>query len=217
MCIDLSNRCDQLHHCSDKSDELDCDIIRYDHDNYLSSFPPPPSHGQEKLPVEIGFDILQVDEINLQQYTFQVKFDIIVKWQENRFWEMLNLRNDSFKNSLTDEIAKARSLWWIPPIEFDNSQEDRVVLKFDETKGLEVVKQQFTSVPAGLDHLNEARIYKPSKNLLKLRASFKLVLKCEYKLLYYPFDAQHCFIKVLYIKYCFCCKSCRSISLKQTA
>ena len=48
-----------------------------------------------------------------------------------------------------------------------------------------------------LYHLNEARIYKPSENLLKLRASFKLVLKCDYALLYYPFDAQHCFIKVL--------------------
>ena len=168
----------------------------------MDKFPPqPPSANDDgsrkKLKIDIALEIFQIDSVNLQEYSFQAKFDIIVFWHEYRFQNLLNLRGDpnsSHQNSLSDNISEQL---WIPPIEFSNAQGERAFLKYESGKSaIEVVKSQNTSTPASLDSFHEARIFDAAQNKMKLRNGHKLPFSCDFDLNYYPFDVQNCFIKV---------------------
>ena len=168
----------------------------------MAKFPPqPPSDNdggiRKKLKIDVAFEIFQIDSVNLQEYSFQAKFDIMVRWHEYRFQNLLNLRGDpksSHQNSLSDNISKQL---WIPPIEFSNSQGERAFLKYESGKSvIEVVKSQNSSRPAGYDSFHEARIFDPTQNEMKLMNGYKMPFSCNFDLNYFPFDVQNCFIKV---------------------
>ena len=180
--------------------------MSYDPSNYLAKFPPQPPSGDDgtrkELKIDVALEIFQIDSVNLQEYSFKAKFDIIVFWHEYRFQNLLNLRGDpnsSHQNSLSEATSKQL---WIPPIEFSNSQGERAFLKYEGGKSvIEVVRSQNSFMLAGIDSYYEARIFDPTQNKLKLRNSYKMSFTCNFDLDYYPFDIQHCFIKVWNIVY----------------
>ena len=73
QCVDMSQRCNQLPHCEDTSDEVGCDILILK-DGYNARIPPiSPEHCVE---VKISIDILKLVDIKEEDYSIDIQFQI---------------------------------------------------------------------------------------------------------------------------------------------
>ena len=185
-------------------DEKDCRLLDFDRENYQVKYAPRHKNGS-RLQLGVGFEIFEMDKIDLQQLSFELSFDIYLFWNEPRIDRLYNLRKDWYSNKISNIGAKGL---WIPRLEFKNSKERIFVTYDDESSDLWVnMDQGGNSTPAGIDEFNEARIFPVDQSTLVLVKSYKMAFKCDYQLIYYPFDKQHCFIQV-----CVLCFSIQSLS-----
>ena len=63
----MDDRCNQNRDCPDGSDEDNCRFLRLDETKYQKHFPPYPSKrlaSTEKLKIEVGFIILDVEDVS---------------------------------------------------------------------------------------------------------------------------------------------------------
>lgn len=92
------------------------------------------------------------------------------------------------RNLLT---AQERSLIWIPEVMFSNNNlENRLVV--DSKAEMFVNRSQNDPKVSKYSDLNNALIYEGDLNPLVYTRTFSEQFECNFNLLYYPFDIQHC-------------------------
>ena len=195
----MRQRCDQLIHCQDASDEKDCGLLELS-TSYNRKVPPITSENTTSFsPAVVGISIIlmKVVSINEVNHKIQFQFSIEMAWKENRA-KFYNLKQDSSLNSLQDEEI---STLWLPLVIYDNTdQKESTRLSAREadlqwTTTLTVIKEgAFTR--SGLDEAHEKEIFQGRENRLVMTQTYTKEFQCLYLLQRYPFDTQVCKIEM---------------------
>ena len=78
-CVPMSERCDQIPQCKDKSDEKDCQVVSID-ENYNKKIPPFLKSSKAKVNVSMVF--LSINDISEISLTLDIKYTISLDWYE---------------------------------------------------------------------------------------------------------------------------------------
>ena len=185
----MSDRCDGIFQCIDKSDEDECKLITINKQIYDKDYPPRKEEG-DALDVKVKFIIDAIQNVKELHMTFGSKLTLMLEWHDERV-RFSNLKQDDLTNLVGYD--KALNIW-IPPLIFNNTQENKMVV-LDKTASLFVNKRGEPQM-AALSSINEDYFYKGSDNILLYRIDYKLTYSCVFRLERYPFDTQTCQIEV---------------------
>ena len=72
-CISLVNRCNARDDCTDGSDEHKCTLVTMDEEKYRKVFVPKNPSIDSKLNVVVGFDVIDIVEINEPKVIYMEK------------------------------------------------------------------------------------------------------------------------------------------------
>ena len=103
----MDERCDQIIHCEDKSDENECALIVFEksYNKLVSPFTVDyDEDGEEKIdPVKVfvSTSLRNILEISEFSHTIELKFGIMLEWYENRV-QYHNLKRNQDLNVLSD-------------------------------------------------------------------------------------------------------------------
>ena len=111
--LSMNERCDQIVHCKDKSDEEQCALLVFG-DSYNNKVPPFNINNSDNsiIPVKVRVstslrNVLQIAEFS---HTIDLKLGITLKWYENRVLYH-NLKIKEAFNVLSDsEVSSKRSI-----------------------------------------------------------------------------------------------------------
>ena len=198
-CVGMKQRCDQLVHCKDASDEQDCGLLGLE-SSYNRKVPPIISINSTNFSpalVDISIVLMKVVSINEVNHKIQFQFSAELGWRENRALYH-NLKQDTSLNSLTDEeVAKL----WLPLVIYDNTdQKESTRLSAREadlqwTTTVTVTKEgNFTR--SGLEEAHELEIFQGRENRIVMTQTYTKEFQCLYQLQRYPFDTQVCTIEM---------------------
>ena len=123
QCISMAERCDQIVHCRDKSDERECSLLVIE-DSYNKKVPPfnIDKTGNGIIPVRVNIstilkNVIEISEVN---HIIELKFGITLVWYENRV-QYHNLKLKEALNVLSETELEAL---WIPYIEIEKNDDD---------------------------------------------------------------------------------------------
>ena len=128
QCIKMEERCDQIIHCSDDSDEENCYLLVFKkEESYNKKVPPfsidPIDKSVSPVLVNLSISLMNVLEISEFRHTIDFKIEVILKWYENRVFYH-NLKTEEASNVLTDtEVSKI----WVPYVIFQNTDDGEAV------------------------------------------------------------------------------------------
>ena len=176
--------CDQQFNCPDKSDEMSCQNVIINDETYMKDILP--YNHPEELSVEVSIFLLNVNRIALPS-TFDVKFNLILKWKDYRLqYHYLQ------KNNFID--AETRQRIWIPPLIFSNTADNKILYN-DETTVMLIMKEGNFTLNSDRD-LHEYTIFRGDENSIEYLREYHFTFQCHYDLAHFPFDNQVCSIDV---------------------
>ena len=108
----FSSRCNSITDCADKSDEDDCDYLRFS-PNYRNQLVPRNSDGTPHV-VYVNVSIFALPRIDTFRMKYTVDFFLSLRWRDNRL-KFRDLNNRTATNSLSGADLKAI---WSPSISF---------------------------------------------------------------------------------------------------
>lgn len=189
-CIMMDQRCDGVTDCREDdhggSDEHGCDILTIDEVSYRKADAPISSRGK-KVNVTVNLHINKLDDFETIDMTYRIRFEITLRWTDPRL-TFIHLRKDSERNVID---AKTRNRPWIPPLQFSNAANERIVAQrnwFVDKTGEPKISP--------LSVLDETYSYPGLENNLAFQAKYNMIFSCEYQLHCYPFDTQICTLEV---------------------
>ena len=101
----MDQRCDQIVHCKDKSDEDNCKLI-VSENNYNNKVPPFSVNSKDgslvPVKVKVSTSLMKVLAISEFSHTIDLKLGITLKWYDNRVLYH-NLKTEEALNILSDE------------------------------------------------------------------------------------------------------------------
>ena len=105
QCIKMDERCDQIIHCKDDSDEENCYLLVFKKEESYNKKVAPFSLDTEKniIPVEVNVSttLMNVLDISERAHTIDLKIGITLKWYENRVL-YYNLKTKEALNIMSD-------------------------------------------------------------------------------------------------------------------
>ena len=122
----MEERCDQIIHCRDKSDEKDCSffVLESGYNKKVAPFIYNKTRkGIDPVKVDVSTSLQNIIEISEVNNIIELKFDNLMEWYEYRV-DYHNLKTDEAFNTLSDN--ELRSLW-IPYIIFKNTDNNEAV------------------------------------------------------------------------------------------
>ena len=190
QCVSMDKRCDQLPNCRDDSDEKGCDILVLK-GGYNRNIPPITSDKKgQKIAVNVNtsIDIFKLVDINEEDYSIEIQFQITLVWKENRATYQNLKVNDSLNALTQDDINKL----WLPKVIYENTdQKETTRLGVDwewETKVK--VRREGNFTKSGLEIVDETYIYQGNHNSLIMSQTYTHEFQCQYDFMWYPFDTQ---------------------------
>ena len=103
----MEERCDQITHCRDESDEDNCKLIVFK-DNYNNKVPPftvNPDKSLVPVKVKVSTSLMNVLAISEFSHIIDLKLGITLKWYENRVFYH-NLKTEEALNVLSDREVR---------------------------------------------------------------------------------------------------------------
>ena len=195
QCVKMEERCDQLVHCRDGSDERNCQMLVLS-EGYNKKIPPITLINSSLVDVKVNVSItlLKIVDVNEVRHSIEIQFKIEIGWYERRA-NYNNLKQKSAMNVLA--MNDVESLW-LPLLTYANTDKK-------ETTRLSVSNEWSTSVKVireggltrgGIELVDEVEIFKGDQNQLVMRQVYTKTFQCQYDFALYPFDTQTCAIKM---------------------
>ena len=144
---------------------------------------------KEKVNVNISMDLLKLVDIDEEDYSIEIQFEITLKWLENIRVTYQHLNDDRSLNALTQEDIQRL---WLPKVIYENTDQKestRLGMQF-EWKTSVVVERNKNGIPAGLESVDETEIFLGEENSLVMFQTYTHEFQCQYQLHAYPFDTQ---------------------------
>ena len=185
QCVGMDLRCDQLPDCRDESDEKNCNILVLK-DGYNKRVPP--LHFGEPVNVSVSMNVLKLVDINEDDYSIEIQFEISMMWNDNRVTYQ-NLKTRDSLNALKETDFEHL---WLPKVIYENTDQ-KVTTRLGsiwEWETRVVVKRGGNYSLSKLDTLDETEIFTGFENSLIMSQTYTHTFQCNYKLSYYPFDTQ---------------------------
>ena len=141
-----------------------------------------------------------IDRIDVQNLQFNMKLEVILRWLDPRIEYFQNLKPEFRGNIIHQKSSEpgTDSLFdlhiWFPPLMFSNTVQPKSI-KLEDNSILGVLRTG-NGTPAEIGHLHEALHYKSEENQLEMRTTVVSAFKCNFKLVYYPFDVQVCYVEI---------------------
>ncbi|XP_076046337.1 uncharacterized protein LOC143028315 [Oratosquilla oratoria] len=184
-CIPLEMRCDLKYDCLDRSDEANCQLVTSPVD-YKKGLPPRASgEGSATLPILLTVTIESMS-LETTLMTMRLSYSFQMTWYDNRI-DFYNLkRNVSLNLVPYGTIVDL----WSPVIGFvntDGNQHTQVDVEVSMAiERLSGVLRREQSLPG------EVEVFAGEENTLQLTRKYSTVFICDFNLILYPFDDQHC-------------------------
>ena len=190
-CIDIFQHCNNKKDCDDGSDEENCTVLKIP-STYDSSIPPEYGHDKNQ-PNEIytQVKVINIDEVNTITMTVGLTIDIFFKWRDHRInYSSLRSYKDE-KNAVKIVPNEEKPNVWtpLPELVHDNAiigqikEVDFYHLEIDVENG---------ALPVDPKYPRETLIYSGANNTLVVSKRMKLKFRCNFFLLFFPFDGTTC-------------------------
>ena len=197
QCVNMDLRCNQLPDCRDKSDELNCKILVLE-DGYNMEVPPVDS--SDPVDVSVSIDLLKLVDINEEDYSIEIQFEISLVWKEKRAMYH-NLKKRDSLNALSQNDIK---LLWLPEMVYENTDQKETTRLGEfgngEWKTKVIVRKEVEhGTMSGPESVDETEIFSGFENSLVMNQTYTHKFQCNYQLSSYPFDTQ----ANVHIMFCF--------------
>lgn len=183
-CIPLSDKCNTEINCADKSDEYNCDYLRFGA-NYAKELIPRDEKG-EALTVYINVSVLAFPFIETVNLKFTADFFLNLRWYDLRI-DFRDLNNVTSLNSLS---SNDQEQIWTPKLGFTNALGPFQTTVDDLTTGILV--REANPLDEDITLSTEAMLFSGRDNAILLTREYYQDYACNFDLLYYPFDTQMC-------------------------
>ena len=188
-CVSMELRCNQLPDCRDKSDERNCDILVLE-EGYNKRVPP--IHDAHKnLNVSVAIELLKLVDINEEDYSIEIQFEISLMWMDNRAI-FHNLKQSDSLNALSQEDIEKL---WLPKVIYENTDQKETTRLGEfgngewETRVI-VVREVSNGTMSGFEYMDETEIFSGAENSLMMNQTYTHSFQCNFRLSDYPFDCQ---------------------------
>ena len=186
-CVNMSQRCNQIDlDCTDKSDEENCNILVLGkgYNKFV-----PPVKGYDPIDVYVSLDVLKLVDIDEEDYSIEIQFEINMKWSENRVTYNNLKAKDSLNALMQNDIEKL----WLPKVIYENTDQKETTRLGEnwEWETRVVVKKEGRG--DGLKRitiLDETEFFMGNENNLSMTQTYTQTFQCAYQLSRYPFDTQ---------------------------
>ncbi|CAM6054348.1 unnamed protein product [Sphagnum tenellum] len=192
-CINIDLRCDGKVDCTDKTDEIGCELLLMDA-SYIKDLPASPdqqSGATELAAVLVSMDILSILDISEVQNFISLQLQLWLTWRDKRL-TMVDLKKDQDLNTLTPEF---RNKIWIPEIVFYNTQEKLESL--NDEKAFATIRRNASYQMSPKQQLQNAYFFKGEENPITVSRVYNSEFLCEFNMAVYPFDTQRCSVIVI--------------------
>ena len=186
QCVSMDQRCNQFPECRDESDEMNCDILVLK-GGYNKNVPP--VNSSDPVDVSVSIDLLRLVDINEEDYSIEIQFEITLMWKEKRA-KYQNLKKRDSLNALT--IKDIGNLW-LPKVIYENTDQKettRVGSNWEWETRVVVRREQEKGTMSGLESVDETEIFNGLENSLVMNQTYTHTFQCNYQLSHYPFDTQ---------------------------
>ena len=169
-CVTMEQRCDQVVHCNDESDEKGCKLLILK-ESYNKNIPPINTVSKTNfsiVPVSVNITISLLKVVSLAEvdHIIQLQFEIMLEWRDNRL-TYHNLHKEAALNALSDEDIK---ILWIPILLYDNTdQKDTTRLGEPEEWDTRItVTREGSPKLNKITELDETETFEGSENKLSM-------------------------------------------------
>ena len=188
QCVKMEERCDQIMHCRDKSDEKHCSLlmVKEGYNRKVAPFIYDKARRElDPVKVQISTSIQHIIDISEVSNIIELKFEMLMEWYEHRV-DYHNLKTVETLNTLSDE--ELRSLW-IPYIIFQNTDNNEAT-EIDGVRSTVFIKRESEFQQSGIEIADEIQIFPGASNKLTIGQTYSKKFHCTYLLHYFPFDTQ---------------------------
>ena len=152
----------------------------------------PPIETKDPVNVSVSIDVLKLVDIDEEDYSIEIQFEISMKWKENRA-TYHNLKKKDSLNALPERDFK---ILWLPKVVYENTDQKETTRLGEFGNGEWGTGNYSTSE---LNVLDETEIFKGSENSLVMIQTYTHTFQCNYQLSTYPFDTQ---VNEYYVELC---------------
>ena len=181
----MKARCNTSFDCEDGSDEDYCELVVIDKKSYRKINPP---DSKSKTDIIVDMEIYSIKNIDEMSMSFEAELRIMLKWKDPRLtFKDLKETGNYLEQSLLDQI-------WLPKLFFGNTRGNLQVLE-DDSMTAQVLKEGNGVLMESMN-LHEGNLYEGKENSLMVRVNQQFDFDCSFELYNFPFDNQHCRIKI---------------------
>ena len=182
-----TQRCNQFSDCRDESDEKNCNVMILK-DGYNKNIPPITAD-DENVNVFVSIDLLRLVDINEEDYSIEIQFEVTLMWKEKRAM----YQNLKTKDSLNALGKRDIDSLWLPKVIYENTDQKettRLGSNWEWETHLLVRREQEKGTMSGLESIDETEIFSGIENSLIMNQTYTHTFQCNYDLSFYPFDSQ---------------------------